>query len=878
MARGRGRRGEVAHTRTVPRDLGSIVGSCWHHHARGGCPSCSGKAALLNCINGVPSATRFAAPGRRVSVSIVVPVGRLWLARHWRSFVSASITIAVCFGLAFFAIAGARRTQSAYPRFLENVHSSTVSVSSLGEYAEAANSEIAAIPEVRESHTWIGFSYSVLVNGRPDFSQEFESDGTFDGEFFDQDRFTPTEGRMADPNRLDEVMVNEFAADRFGYYVGQKFDLGVYSIAQITDPNFFSDPPPPGEIVSVTLVGIGVFPDEVLQDDADRLSRFLITPALSRQWTSYQAYGLQGLVLRRGDDDVDAFLDHLAAIVPIGDVETRLTSVDRANALTAVNPLSTVIGIFGAIAAIVGIVLSGQALGRSIRSTREDMRLCVAFGASKRQVAALSLATAAVAAVCGVFVAGIAAIAASPLMPIGPVRRVEADRGVDIDVTVLAIGGLAAITILIASGAWVAWRELQPNGGRTTSTAVATTWKAARTVSAHLQPPAATGVRFALGGGRRIAARSAIASAVVAFVAVAAAVTFATSLSRLVREPALFGWNFDAAVVSGSGYDNLDEDVVRDILGRDSAVETWSGVYFGADAVGNVDVPLLGMQPNSAVRPPLVAGRFIEADDEIVVGRATAKALGVAVGDDIVLAGDGSPHTLHVVGEAVLPTIGKAHAQHTSLGRGAIVVPRLVPGSDLDILGGTSGKPLGPNALFVRFAPGVSATAELAHLVETTAPLMGFAGLDVVPVQRPAEIVTSDEVGAAPLLLAAALAIGATVSLVIALASSVRIHRRELAVLTALGFTRKQRAATLIWHSTVAVGLGLLVGIPVGAIAGRELWHVFARRIYVLAPAVIPWAASALIAVASLLLAVALGLGPARTARRLNVAAALRDP
>jgi ABC-type antimicrobial peptide transport system permease subunit len=145
-------------------------------------------------------------------------------------------------------------------------------------------------------------------------------------------------------------------------------------------------------------------------------------------------------------------------------------------------------------------------------------------------------------------------------------------------------------------------------------------------------------------------------------------------------------------------------------------------------------------------------------------------------------------------------------------------------------------------------------------------------------VQRPAEIVTSDEVGTAPLLLAAALAIGATISLVIALTTSVRTHRRELAVLTALGFTRKQRAATLIWHSTVVVALGLLVGIPVGAIAGRELWHAFARRIYVLAPPVIPWAVSALIAVAALLLAVALGLGPARAARRLNVAAALRDP
>jgi putative ABC transport system permease protein len=173
--------------------------------------------------------------------------------------------------------------------------------------------------------------------------------------------------------------------------------------------------------------------------------------------------------------------------------------------------------------------------------------------------------------------------------------------------------------------------------------------------------------------------------------------------------------------------------------------------------------------------------------------------------------------------------------------------------------------------------PGVAAGAELAHLRQTTAPLSGFAGLDVLTVQRPAEIVSSGEVGAAPVLLAIGLAIGATIALVIVLVTSVRSHRRELAVLTALGFTRKQRAATLMWHSTVVVAFGLLIGVPLGALAGRVLWQVFAERIYVPAPAVTPWGATVVIVLCALFLAVALGLGPARTARRLNVSAALRD-
>ena len=142
-------------------------------------------------------------------MSVAVQVGRLWLARHWRSFVSAALTISVCFGLAFFAIAGARRTQSAYPRFLGHAHSSTVTVSTAG-YNDATDKAIAAIPEVQESRTFVGFGLIPLVDGQPDFAQAFETNGTFNGRYFDQDKFTPTQGRMADADRTDEAMINEF--------------------------------------------------------------------------------------------------------------------------------------------------------------------------------------------------------------------------------------------------------------------------------------------------------------------------------------------------------------------------------------------------------------------------------------------------------------------------------------------------------------------------------------------------------------------------------------------------------------------------------------------------------------------------------------------
>jgi hypothetical protein len=809
-------------------------------------------------------------------MNTVVQTWRFWLARYWRSYIAASITIGLCFGLAFFALAGARRTQSAYPRFLDHVRTSTLSISTEENYVEATNAEIAAIPGVARSRTYVSFNINVLVNDKPDPSQAFETIGTFDGRYFDQDRFTATDGRTADPQRDDEVVVNEFGADRLGYKVGQTLELGIYSIEQLQDPAFFDKAPPPFKRIKATVVGIGVFPDEIVQDEADRTARFLITPALSREVRAIGTFGLQGLMVSGGDAGVQAVLAQLAKIVPIAKVEVK-ASDDIANAHTAISPLSLVLGVFGSIAAVVGILLSCQALSGATRATRDDLRLFVVFGTTRGGAVVLSLMTAVCGIAAGVIGAIAVAIVASPAMPIGPVRRVEAAPGIDVDATVLAVGGIAVGLVLVAWSSIAALREIR--GGVAHRATAGELSRAPLTSAsvARLRPEAATGVRFALSGGRRIPARTAIVSAMTATTALVAAVSFATSLDRMVRTPATFGWNADAAVLSSNGYGNLDEDRVRAILGTDPAVEDWSGVYFGADKIDDIDVPLMGMQSDSTVLPPLLSGRFINGDDEIVLGPRTAAALGAKIGDRLVLDGTGSPRKVTVVGTAVLPTIGKIHSQRTSLGRGAIVTPTLVPGSDLNIFGEPAGRLLGPNGLFVRYADGVSADDELTHLRETTAPLTGFAGLDVLPVQRPAEIVSSGDIGAAPMMLAVALAIGAMVSLLIALSLSVRGRRKELAVLSALGFTRRQRAATLMWHSTVVVVIGLIVGLPLGAIVGRELWRAFAGRIDVVAQPVTAWSASALIAVIALVLANLVALAPARSASRLDVASALRD-
>ena len=59
--------------------------------------------------------------------------------------------------------------------------------------------------------------------------------------------------------------------------------------------------------------------------------------------------------------------------------------------------------------------------------------------------------------------------------------------------------------------------------------------------------------------------------------------------------------------------------------------------------------------------------------------------------------------------------------------------------------------------------------------------------------------------------------------------TSVRARRRDLAVLKTLGCSRRQVGATVAWQATTIVGLALVIGIPVGIIAGRWTWRGFAE-------------------------------------------------
>ncbi len=345
----------------------------------------------------------------------------------------------------------------------------------------------------------------------------------------------------------------------------------------------------------------------------------------------------------------------------------------------------------------------------------------------------------------------------------------------------------------------------------------------------------------------------------------------------MVETPRLYGWNGEAVITAGGGYGNIALDDASRILDRDANIRAWGGATFGLGQLDGRQTPMIGLAPGSAVAPPVVHGSAPQASGEIVLGTATARELRVSIGDSITLSGGDRAVHLRVVGLATFPTIGKQHVARTSLGVGAWVAPELVPGANRDILGNVRSG-LGPRAIFVHFRSGTDEAAAIEQLRTTTKPLADFAGLDVLPVQRPAEIVNSSQI-ARPRRCCLRWRSAWERSF----RSLSRSGAQSDAINATSHFSRRSGvrvgnfAATVAWQASVTTLIALTLGIPFGIVIGRWLWTHFAQQLDVVVEPSVSLIALVVIAVSALLAANAAAAIPARRARRVSPAHVLRS-
>ncbi|MEY2415697.1 MAG: putative transport system permease protein, partial [Ilumatobacteraceae bacterium] len=519
-----------------------------------------------------------------------------------------------------------------------------------------------------------------------------------------------------------------------------------------------------------------------------------------------------------------------------------------------------------------------------------------ALGAEPAMVASDGLVGVLIAVLVGSLLAGATAVALSQLAPLGPVRKVYPSAGIDFDWTVLSIG-LFLLIVAISSGAFVLAISGGSRHGKAVESSRTRTSRLGRLSSwSRLPPSGVVGVRFAIDPGPRRGGpqtRSTFAGFILAALLVVATLTFGSGLQKLVSHPSLYGWNWTYALFpSGSVPPSTGL-----LLSSDPDVESWSGVGVVSVEIDRQPFPALVATPNAEPAPPLLTGHGLAADDEIVLGITTLAQLHKKVGDFVEVA-YGTPRQapfyvpptkLLIVGTATMPAIGwpSLNSEHTSMGTGAYLSSGLEP--DALKQAQLSPDPIlnGPDLVFVRLRKTVGAArgaADMQRIVDATNTVLANdpqGGLKntvrALGTQHPAEIVNYRSIGATPAILAGALALGALIALNLALVASVRRRRKDLALLKVLGFTNGQLSAAVAWQASVAAIGGIVVGVPLGVVVGRQLWIQFAHSIAAVAEPTVPVVGMTLVAIGALLFSNLVAALPGRSAARTKPAILLSE-
>ena len=832
---------------------------------------------------------------------------RATLAQRRGGYLTVVVLVGVVGGVAMGAVAGARRTQAAFPAYLAATHASdlqvqTYLVTNLTGSGPSLTRKLEHLPFVE--HTASAPALLVVPlgpNGRALPSavnnNEVTAIGSVGGMYFDRDRVTVSQGRMADPRRTDEMVASAAAARLSHWHVGETVRFGAFTVQQANSPGFNPGAVTPSVRFSDKLVGIVVFSSQVVDDDVDRFpTDVLMTPAFTQRFATSGAFPYYGLKLEHGSRDVARVEREVINLLPRGTVYTfHETSVVEGQVERASKPEAIALGVFGAIAALAALIIAALAISRSLWANGADLEVLRALGAdpATRTVDAVLGLLAAV--TLGTLMAVGVAVALSPLAPIGPARQVNPSPGVAVDWTVLGTGfavlviGLGLFTVVLAYLRATRSRQ-RPEADERGSVVVNLAGRTSLPVSAL------AGLRFSLERGRgrtAVPVRSALIGAVIAVLVVVATITFGSSLATLNSHPTLYGWNWNYGITSPSG-GNLPPMAGR-LLDHDPDVAAWTGFSYANAQIDGQTVPILLSTEHAALSPPILSGHALDAANEVVLGAATMASLHKSLGQTISIS-YGSPHdapiyvpptTLKIVGTATMPAIGTSGALHPSMGTGALIPNDIGPASFHRALSSPDPNLNGPIIEVVRLRSGVSPSAGLASLRRIARTAAGVVNADpnsgggessvVLSVQRPAEIVNYQSTGATPVILATGLAIGAVAALGLTLIASVRRRRRDLALLKTLGFTPRQLAAAVAWQASVSAIVGVVVGVPVGIALGRWLWTLFARAIYAVPEPSVPVLEVVVVAVGALVLANLVAAIPGRIAARTPTADVLRS-
>ncbi|MEP7026162.1 MAG: FtsX-like permease family protein, partial [Actinomycetota bacterium] len=726
--------------------------------------------------------------------------------RRWASLVILGLLLALATTTVLSAVAGARRGDTAASRLLARTLPATVAM--LPNQPGFDWARIRQLPEVESLTTFAVAGY--VIDGYPIAGQGVGFPPADNDIMRTIERPVVLQGRIYDPRRADEAVVTSLFPAAHGKSVGDTITLDLPTPGQI-DQGWDPEPgaPAKGPHVRVRIVGVVRSP---WFSDAIRSSGGIVpSPALfTRYRVNFMGAANQNFInalvrLKAGAAGIPAFRADLARTTGRSDIDLLNNLVDfdgtflRITAFEAACLLA-----FGLAALVAALFLLGQAVARYTSATVAELQLLRTPGITPRQAIAAACAGPFLAALAGTTLGVAGAIAVSRWMPIGAAALYEPSPGVDADWLVLGTGWVLAPLAVLAGSAVAAQLVLAAGRSSRPARRSALAFRFAR---AGLPVPAVVGTRFALESGRgrsAVPVRPALAGAVAGVLGVLATFTFTAGISDASANPARFGQTHQLEEFLGynqikiapvSGLRAVARD--RDVTGvNDARINV---AYAGATSVTMYTYSPVGAKPLPVV---LTSGRMPATATQVALAVGTAQQLGASVGSAIRLTGGTHPRTVTVTGIGFVP-----EGSHNGYASGGWVTPA---GYDQVFRGARI--PYKFRIAEVAVRPG----ADLAAVTRR----LGRPG-QFMPPQLPSQITEIRDVAVLPVVLSGFLVLLAAGAVGHALATAVRRRRHELAVLRALGLTRRQARLVIVTQATVLALAGLAAGIPLGLVLGR---------------------------------------------------------
>jgi hypothetical protein len=795
-------------------------------------------------------------------MSAVLLVVRVELCRRWRSVLVLALLVGIGGGATLAAVAGARRTASAFDRFLAEdrpadvlVNASSLGPEQLDEVERlpqvAALARLSVFVLMPEAATSSPMTFVANVDGRI-------------GRVLDRGRVVA--GRRLSPEAVDEVMLSESAASTNALGVGSRLRLQSLVPAGVNshgDAEYERGPR-----VKLRVVGISRSAADLAAGGLPG-GAALLTPAFFRHYRDRIVYydGIARVRLHGGASVVPTFIDQVGAIYEDPALSFEPLATETAGVSDAIDVLALALVAFAMVAGIAASVAVGLAIVRQAFLVSASQPTLRALGLTPTQRLAITFAPATVIAVCGAGVAVCIAIAASALMPMGLARRADPDLGLSIDALVLVSGACAIMAVVATIGLLGALRAVRLSGREARSGRSRSTGSGSRSLTHRWSSPVrVVGIRAALEPGRgheAVPARPALGGGVVAVVGIVVVLTLSASLESLIETPSRYGWAWDATAPGDSDPEDLQREAGVAAVTRATLVNV---AVHGRPVEG---MGLSAFKDRGSTRfPAVLEGRAPRTALEVALGTETMNRLprGRSLGDRVEISGPAGRGRYRIVGRVVVPSIGVD----------------LIPVADGAVFTSTGIERLTSDDAADRYEVSLVSFAEgredqvTAHLFPGNLDLRaeGDPGRVADP---PPEVRKLQQVEQLPIVLAVLLALLAVGAIGHAIVTTVHRRRRDLAILKTLGFTRRQLAATVAWQASTPVVAGLVIGIPLGIAVGRWIWINIADQLGVVPDPTVPVVALALMVPMALVLANVLAVLPGRAAGRTSPAAVLRS-